>query len=55
MLELAALAVGTNGSHPQLSELIGEAGSPSPEAAWAVAMALTLVVTPNVENHALVG
>ena len=39
MLELAALAVGTNGSHPQLSELIGEAGSPSPEAAGLIANA----------------
>jgi hypothetical protein len=55
MLELAALAVDTDRSPPQLGELIEEAGSPSPEAAWAVAMALTLVVTPNVENRALVG
>jgi uncharacterized protein len=55
MLELAALAVGANNPHPDLAELIEEAGSPSPEAPWAVAMALTLAVTPNAESRAPVG
>lgn len=55
MLELASLAVGTDDSAPLLAGLIGEAGTPSPEAMWALAMALTLVVTPNVGNGALVG
>jgi predicted TIM-barrel fold metal-dependent hydrolase len=61
MLELARLAVGTdgsaadNGSRPQLAELIEEAASPSADAPWALAMAMTLVVTPGVESGALTG
>ena len=61
MLELAELAAGTdgsasgNGSGPFVAELIEEAGSGSTEAPWALAMALTLVVTPGVERGALTG
>lgn len=55
MLELASLAVGSGESEPLLAELIGEAGSASEEAPWAVAMALALAVTPQLESAALVG
>jgi uncharacterized protein len=52
MLELTRLAIGANGSRPQLTELLGEVETPSKEAPWAVAVALTLAVTPNLESAA---
>lgn len=51
ILELARLAVGEHDS--LLAALIEEAGGPSAEAPWAIAMALTLVVAPGVESPAL--
>lgn len=56
MLELARVAVGesgTTGADREVAELIEQALSGSPEAPWAVAMALTLVSTPGVERPAL--
>jgi uncharacterized protein len=55
MLELTRLAIGANGSGHQLDELLDELGAPSAEAPWAVAVALTLAVTPNLESAAPVG
>jgi len=59
MLELARLATAGNGralggSERLLAELMDEAGSESQDAPWAVAMALTLLATPGVENTAAV-
>lgn len=51
ILELARLAVGEHDS--LLAALIEEAGEPSAEAPWAIAMALTLVVARGVESPAL--
>ncbi len=59
MFELARAAIGVNGSaipadsEPLIAELIDEASGG--EAPWAVAMALTLLVTPGVESAALTG
>lgn len=59
MFELARAAIGADGSaipagsEPLIAELIEEAQSG--EAPWAVAMALTLLVTPGVESPALIG
>ncbi|MGB7589136.1 MAG: hypothetical protein WBM00_10555, partial [Solirubrobacterales bacterium] len=61
MLELARAGVGADGSAVQpgsesiLAELIEEAGSGSAEAPWALAVTLTLLVTPGVESAVLVG
>jgi predicted TIM-barrel fold metal-dependent hydrolase len=55
LLELTRLAIGATGSGPQLAELLGEVETPSEEAPWAVAVALTLAVTPNLESAAPVG
>ncbi len=59
LFELARAAVGVDGSaipadsEPLIAELIEEASSGA--APWAVAMALTLLVTPGVESAALTG
>jgi hypothetical protein len=59
MFELARVAIGFDGSaipadsEAAIAELIEEASSG--EAPWAVAMALTLLVTPGVESAALTG
>ncbi len=59
LFELARAAIGIEGSaipagsEPLIAELIEEASSGS--APWAVAMALTLLVTPAVESAALTG
>ncbi len=59
MFELARAAIGVDGSaipagtEPLIAALIEEASSG--EAPWAVAMALTLLVTPGVESAALIG
>ncbi len=59
LFELARAAIGTGGSaipvesEPLIAELIEEASSGA--APWAVAMALTLLVTPGVESAALTG
>jgi hypothetical protein len=59
MFELARAAIGIDGSaipaatEPLIEELIDEASSG--EAPWAVAMALTLLLTPGVESAALTG
>jgi uncharacterized protein len=53
ILELARLAVGEGESSPRLVQLIEEAQAGSPQAPWAIAMALTLVATPGVESPAL--
>jgi uncharacterized protein len=55
LLELTRLAIGTNASGPQLVELLDEAQAPSEKAPWAMAAALTLAVTPNLESAAPVG
>lgn len=55
LLELTRLAIGANGSGPQLAELLDEAETPSEEAPWAMGVALTLAVTPNLESAAPVG
>jgi uncharacterized protein len=55
LLELTRLAIGANGSGLHLAELLGEVESPSEEAPWAVAVALTLAVTPSLESAAPVG
>lgn len=55
LLELTRLAIGANGSGFQLAELLDEAETPSEEAPWAVAVALTLAVTPNLKSVAPVG
>jgi hypothetical protein len=61
MLELARAGLGSdgsavaNGSEPLLAALLDEAGSGTAEAPWALAMALTVLVTPGVESAALVG
>jgi hypothetical protein len=60
MLELALLAVGTdgatsgNGSQPQLVALIEEAGTSSPDARWAMAMAMALAMTGEMDRNAAV-
>lgn len=46
ILELAQVAVGEGGEADRVAALIEEARTGSPQAAWAIAMALTLVVTP---------
>jgi predicted TIM-barrel fold metal-dependent hydrolase len=51
ILELAGLAVGEGDL--RLAGLIEEAGEPSPEAPWAIALALALVVAPGVGSPAL--
>jgi predicted TIM-barrel fold metal-dependent hydrolase len=48
ILELAQLAVGEGNGADRLVALVGEAQAGSPQAPWAIAMALTLVVTPGV-------
>lgn len=59
MFELARAAIGVDGSaipagtEPLIEELIDEASSG--EAPWAVAMALTVLVTPGVESTVLTG
>jgi len=59
LFELARAAIGVEGSaipagsEPLIAELVEEASSGS--APWAVAMALTLLVTPGVESAALTG
>jgi len=56
MLELARVAVGEDGPagvSEEVAELIEQALDGSPEAPWATAMALTLVMTPGVERLAL--
>jgi uncharacterized protein len=58
-LELALLAIaddpnGTGSSQPQLAELIEESRSASPEAIRALVLALTVAMTPGVDNRALV-
>jgi uncharacterized protein len=55
LLELTRLAIGANGSGPELAELLDELGTASEEAPWAVAVALTLAVTPSLESTAAVG
>lgn len=55
LLELTRLAIGASGSGAQLAALLDEAEAPSEEAPWAMAMALTLAVTPSLESAALVG
>jgi len=61
MLELARVGVGAEGSavrggsEPLIAALIEEAASGSAEAPWALAMALTVLVTPSVEAAAPVG
>jgi predicted TIM-barrel fold metal-dependent hydrolase len=61
MLELARAGIGadgsavTEGSEPLLATLIDEAAAGSPESPWALAMALTVLVTPGVESTTLVG
>jgi hypothetical protein len=54
MLELAQLALAGSDSSTRLQELLEEGGSDSPDAPWAVAMALTLLATPGVESAAAV-
>lgn len=51
ILELAQLAVAEG--DPLLAGLVEEAGEPFPQAPWAVAMALTRVVTPGIASPAL--
>jgi uncharacterized protein len=51
ILELTGLAV--DGRDPLLAALVEEGGEQSPQAPWAIAMALTLVVAPGVESPAL--
>lgn len=53
-LDLAMLALGTDGSHPRLAEPTSEAASPFPEAAWPIALALRPTVALSLENRALV-
>jgi uncharacterized protein len=53
ILELAQLAVGADDSARRVSALLEEAASGSPEAPWALALALTFVFTPGVERSAL--
>lgn len=53
ILELTWLAVGTDEQAGRVSDLVGVAASCSPEAPWAIALALTLVSTPGVERPAL--
>jgi len=59
LVELAHAAIGVDGSaipagtEPLIEELIDEASSG--EAPWAVAMALTVLVTPGVESTVLTG
>ena len=61
MLELARAGIGTDGSavngdsEELLATLIDEAAAGSAESPWALAMALTVLVTPGVESPALVG
>jgi uncharacterized protein len=61
MLELARVAVGEDGpagragANAEIADLIEEALAGTPEAPWAVAMALTLVVTPGVTHPAMSG
>jgi predicted TIM-barrel fold metal-dependent hydrolase len=59
MLELARLAVGSDGSNlgeqgPLISELLDEGAAVTLEAPWALAMALTLLLTPGIESAVLV-
>jgi uncharacterized protein len=53
ILELAQLAVGADEPARLVSALIEQAATGSPEAPWAMALALTLVSTPRVERSAL--
>ncbi|HWA53877.1 MAG TPA: amidohydrolase family protein [Solirubrobacterales bacterium] len=59
MVELARVAIGTDGSavsaglEQQIGELLDEAAAGT--APWALAMALTLLLTPGVESPALIG
>jgi len=59
MLELARVAVGEDGPveaggvNGEIADLIEQALGGSPEAPWAVAMALTLVMTPGVGRPAM--
>ncbi len=53
ILELAQLAAGADDAARRVSGLIEEAEMGSPEAPWAIALALTLVSTPGVERPAL--
>ncbi|MET0306260.1 MAG: amidohydrolase family protein [Solirubrobacterales bacterium] len=52
ILELAQLAVGEGEDADRVSALIDEARTGSPQAPWAIAMALTLVVTPGTGSAA---
>jgi hypothetical protein len=61
MLELARAGIGADGSalsggsEPLLTALLDEAESGTAEAPWALATALTVLVTPGVESTALAG
>jgi uncharacterized protein len=52
ILDLARLAVGEGEEMDRVAALIDEALAGSPEAPWAIAMALTLVVTPGAGSSA---
>lgn len=52
ILELAQLAVGESEEAERIRALIAEAQTGSPQSPWAIAMALTLVVTPGVGGAA---
>ena len=52
ILELAQLAVGESDDADRLAALIEEARAGSPQAPWAIAMGLTLVVTPGADSAA---
>ena len=54
ILELTRLAVGEGGAAVPVAALLDEVASGSPEAPWAIALALTLVAMPNIESPALV-
>lgn len=53
ILELAQLAVGADDAARRVSALLGEVAGGSPEAPWALALALAFVFTPGVERSAL--
>jgi predicted TIM-barrel fold metal-dependent hydrolase len=55
LLELTRLAIGENGSGPELAALLDEVEALSEETPWAMAMALTLAVTPSLETAATIG
>jgi uncharacterized protein len=52
ILELARVAVGEGEAAAEVAALIEECQAGSPDAPWAIALALTLVVTPGVETAA---